>query len=386
MIAANRIASLQRDPGRQADDPEVARRLCEIRLGTCPNCRPHSRAIPARRRCRPGRGLTPPWRRLPATVPSRHRTCSRPMLPAPTDGLRAFVAAVRLTAFARMPAVVLPGLACAASAAVLAAIAVATGRHAPAVRRAGHPPRISRSSNQQVHGKPLVWLDNAATTQKPQSVIDAVANFYAHDNSNIHRGAHTLAARATDAYEQARQKVQAFLGRIVGQGDHLRPRHDRRHQSRRADLRPEVPAAGRRDRPLHARTSRQHRALADDRQGKGRRAAGRSRDRPRRDHARRVPGAAGPAHPAGRPDAGLEQPGHDPARGRDDANGQALQRPRADRRGPVGCAHAGQRAATRLRLLRLLRATRFSLPRASAWFTPRKSCWKSCRPGKAAAT
>ena len=66
--------------------------------------------------------------------------------------------------------------------------------------------------DQQVHGKPLVWFDNAATTQKPQSVIDAVANFYAHDNSNIHRGAHTLAARATDAYEQARQKVQAFLG------------------------------------------------------------------------------------------------------------------------------------------------------------------------------
>ena len=66
--------------------------------------------------------------------------------------------------------------------------------------------------HQQVHGKPLVWLDNAATTQKPQSVIDAVANFYAHDNSNIHRGAHTLAARATDAFEQARQKVQTFLG------------------------------------------------------------------------------------------------------------------------------------------------------------------------------
>jgi cysteine desulfurase/selenocysteine lyase len=66
--------------------------------------------------------------------------------------------------------------------------------------------------NQLVHGKPLAWLDNAATTQKPQSVIDAISRFYAHDNSNIHRGAHTLAARATDAFEQARQKVQAFLG------------------------------------------------------------------------------------------------------------------------------------------------------------------------------
>ena len=66
--------------------------------------------------------------------------------------------------------------------------------------------------NQKVHGKDLAWLDNGATTQKPRSVIDAVARFYEHDNSNIHRGAHTLAARATDAYEQARQKVQEFLG------------------------------------------------------------------------------------------------------------------------------------------------------------------------------
>jgi cysteine desulfurase/selenocysteine lyase len=65
---------------------------------------------------------------------------------------------------------------------------------------------------ERVHGKPLAWLDNAATTQKPQAVTDAIARFYAHDNSNIHRGAHTLAARATDAYEHARQKVATFLG------------------------------------------------------------------------------------------------------------------------------------------------------------------------------
>ncbi|QDU31304.1 Cysteine desulfurase [Anatilimnocola aggregata] len=65
---------------------------------------------------------------------------------------------------------------------------------------------------QRVHGKPLAWLDNAATTQKPQSVIDAISHFYENDNSNIHRAAHTLAARATDAYESARQKVQAFIG------------------------------------------------------------------------------------------------------------------------------------------------------------------------------
>ena len=66
--------------------------------------------------------------------------------------------------------------------------------------------------NQRVHGKPLVWLDNAATTQKPRAVIDAVSRFYERDNSNVHRGAHTLAARASDAYEEARRKVQKFLG------------------------------------------------------------------------------------------------------------------------------------------------------------------------------
>lgn len=66
--------------------------------------------------------------------------------------------------------------------------------------------------HQTIHGKPLAWLDNAATTQKPQSVIDTLSRFYANDNSNIHRGAHSLAARATDAYEQARQKVQQFIG------------------------------------------------------------------------------------------------------------------------------------------------------------------------------
>ena len=65
--------------------------------------------------------------------------------------------------------------------------------------------------NERVNGKPLVWLDNAATTQKPQSVIDRVSWFYEHENSNIHRAAHELAARATDAYEDARQKTARFL-------------------------------------------------------------------------------------------------------------------------------------------------------------------------------
>jgi cysteine desulfurase/selenocysteine lyase len=64
---------------------------------------------------------------------------------------------------------------------------------------------------EEVNGHPLIWLDNAATTQKPQSVIDRISYFYEHENSNIHRAAHELAARATDAYEDARTKVAHFL-------------------------------------------------------------------------------------------------------------------------------------------------------------------------------
>lgn len=65
---------------------------------------------------------------------------------------------------------------------------------------------------ERVHGKPLVWFDNAATTQKPQAVIDRLAYFYAHENSNIHRAAHSIAARADEAYDKARDTVGRFLG------------------------------------------------------------------------------------------------------------------------------------------------------------------------------
>ena len=82
-----------------------------------------------------------------------------------------------------------------------------------------HPPfdvRLVRRDfpilSERVNGKPLVWLDNAATTQKPQAVLDRLAHFYRHENSNIHRAAHELAARATDAYEGARKTVARFIG------------------------------------------------------------------------------------------------------------------------------------------------------------------------------
>ena len=91
------------------------------------------------------------------------------------------------------------------------------GFNAPGLASA-HPPfdvhavrRDFPILQERVNGYPLAWLDNAATTQKPQVVIDRVSYFYEHENSNIHRAAHEMAARATDAYEKSRDTVAHFL-------------------------------------------------------------------------------------------------------------------------------------------------------------------------------
>ncbi|HYK73260.1 MAG TPA: aminotransferase class V-fold PLP-dependent enzyme, partial [Pseudoneobacillus sp.] len=65
--------------------------------------------------------------------------------------------------------------------------------------------------NQEVNGRPLVYLDSAATSQKPIQVIEAVEKYYREYNSNVHRGVHTLGTRATDGYEGAREKVRKFI-------------------------------------------------------------------------------------------------------------------------------------------------------------------------------
>jgi cysteine desulfurase/selenocysteine lyase len=64
---------------------------------------------------------------------------------------------------------------------------------------------------EKVNGKPLVYLDNAATSQKPVAVLNALRDYYEHYNSNVHRGAHTLSTKATDAYEGAREKIAKFI-------------------------------------------------------------------------------------------------------------------------------------------------------------------------------
>jgi cysteine desulfurase / selenocysteine lyase len=95
-------------------------------------------------------------------------------------------------------------------------VPVATSTPATAPQRGMFDPNVVKADfpilSERVHGgRRLVWLDNAATTQKPRSVIDRVSFYYEHENSNVHRAAHALAARATDAYEGARETVRRFL-------------------------------------------------------------------------------------------------------------------------------------------------------------------------------
>ncbi|MEY2550976.1 MAG: cysteine desulfurase / selenocysteine lyase, partial [Verrucomicrobiota bacterium] len=65
--------------------------------------------------------------------------------------------------------------------------------------------------DQQVHGQPLIYFDNAATTQKPAAVLEALRRYYERDNANVHRGLHELSSRATEAYEGARTRVAQYL-------------------------------------------------------------------------------------------------------------------------------------------------------------------------------
>ncbi len=85
---------------------------------------------------------------------------------------------------------------------------------------------------ERVNGRQLVWFDNAATTQKPQQVIDRLSYFYEHENSNVHRAAHELAARATDAYEGAREKVRKFINAGSVNKNHFCERYYRSDQPR----------------------------------------------------------------------------------------------------------------------------------------------------------
>ena len=117
--------------------------------------------------------------------------------------------------------------------------------------------------DQQVHGKPLIYFDNAATSQKPRAVIDALVHYYEHDNANVHRGIHELSNRATAAFRSRADARGEIHQRHERRGNHFHPGHDRRHQPGGQFLGLEESQSGRRD-PAHRNgASQQPRAVAN---------------------------------------------------------------------------------------------------------------------------
>ncbi len=95
----------------------------------------------------------------------------------------------------------------------------------------------------EVHGKPLIYLDNAATSQTPTAVIESLSDYYRRYNANIHRGLHTLADEATAAYEGARARIQTHLNAFEPR-EIVHPRHHRSDQPGRQQLGARQPPAG----------------------------------------------------------------------------------------------------------------------------------------------
>ena len=169
---------------------------------------------------------------------------------------------------------------------------------------------------ERVHGRRLVWLDNAATTQKPRAVIERLSYFYEHENSNVHRAAHEMAARATDAYESARDKTARFLNApssknivfVRGTTEAINlvaQSWGRRHVGAGDEIVDHL-----------ARAPRQHRPLAAAHGRDGRAPSGRAGRRSRSGHPRGVREAARTSHAPRLGLAGLE-------RARDHRSGQA---------------------------------------------------------------
>ena len=234
---------------------------------------------------------------------------------------------------------------------------------------------------------PLVWLDNAATTQKPHAVIDRLAYFYAHENSNIHRAAHELAARATDAYEAARDKGRALsqcaIGRTKSSSCAAPPRRSIWwHRAGAGSNR-----RGRRDRRQPSRTPRQHRALAAARRGEGGEAARHPGRRQRPDPARRIPQLLSPrtscvASPRSPTRSARSTPVQEDRR-----HGACGRREGAGRWRAGGVAHARRRAGPRLPTSTSSPGHKVFAPTGiGVALRQAKICSTRCLPGRAAAT
>ncbi|WP_026606817.1 family 2A encapsulin nanocompartment cargo protein cysteine desulfurase [Methylocapsa acidiphila] len=170
--------------------------------------------FPSERELRP-QGLSESGALGPALAPEGFSHASTPLATPAGAGESLYFLNEAQSAAAAGPAISSPAATPAPSAAVAPELSPLLEPGVLSGTRAFNAPSFKQDFpilRQHVHGKPLIWLDNAATTQKPQAVIDRLATFYETENSNIHRAAHALAARATDAYEAAREKVRRFLG------------------------------------------------------------------------------------------------------------------------------------------------------------------------------
>jgi cysteine desulfurase/selenocysteine lyase len=208
---------------------------------------------------------------------------------------------------------------------------------------------------EKVHGRRLVWLDYGATTQKPQAVIDRLVAFYTHENSNVHRGAHTLAARATDAYEAAREKVRRFLGasstkeivfvRGATEGVNLVAQSWGRRNVKAGD-------------EIIVTWLEHHANIVPWQQlclETGAEAPRRARRRSGRRSARRIREAAWPTYAHRRVHPGLERTRHRDTGARDDRGSPSPRRAYAAGWRAVGLAHAHRRSSLGRRLLRAVR-------------------------------
>ena len=240
--------------------------------------------------------------------------------------------------------------------------------------------------DQQVHGQPLIYFDNAATTQKPRAVIEALRHYYEHDNANVHRGIHELSNRATAAFEAARARAAQFINarsadeiiftRGTTEGINLVAQAwgSKHLKAGDAILLTEME---------HHSNIVPWQLLAERTGAQTRLPAGHRRHRPARpEPPRRVPDPAGEAV---RDDPHLQLAGHDQSRGR-------AVRPRAQARRDHagGCrakrrAPADGRAGDRLRFPRLLRPqdVRADRHRRAVW--PPGSARQPCRRIRAAA-
>ncbi len=233
---------------------------------------------------------------------------------------------------------------------------VPTERVLPATLDAYHIKQDFPILRETVNGRPLVWLDNAATTQKPQVVLDRLTQFYSHENSNIHRAAHELAARATDAYENARTTVQAFLGaRSSNEIVFVRGATEAINLVAQSWGRQHIEAGDEIIVSLleHHANIVPWKRLADE-------VGATLKVIPVDDRGQLLldeyAAAAVAAHQAGVRDAGFERAGHRHAGERDHQAGACGRRTRADRRRAVGAAHAHQCGGSRCGLVRVLRA------------------------------